>query len=206
VVRKEVVRKEVTVRREETLDAVIAEIERGGIAILRVADIAEAMGVSKTLIFYHFGTKEELVSAAFAHAAERDFAALQEVYARPGDALRRLIAALRLFGPAGKSPGWLLWIDGWSAALRDPELAKLIEKMDQRWVATISSLIEEAAAEGLITCEDPDHAAWHITTLLTGASVQLVVHNRPAKTVMARIIDEFVEVDLQAVKRTRAAS
>jgi AcrR family transcriptional regulator len=203
---KGVVRKEVNVRREEVLDAVITEVERRGIATVRVVDIAKAMGVSKTLIFYHFGTKEELVSAAFAHAAERDFAAMKEVCERRTDPVTRLVTALRLFGPAGKSPGWLLWIDGWSAALREPELAKLIEGMDNRWTNAIAALIQEAVDDGLAICDDPAHAAWHITTLLTGASVQLVVHGRPPRRSMRRIIDEFLTRDLQVTNAKQAAA
>jgi AcrR family transcriptional regulator len=203
---KGVVRKEVNVRREEVLDAVISEVEGRGIATVRVVDIAKAMGVSKTLIFYHFGTKEELVSAAFAHAAERDFAALHDVCERPTDPVTRLVAALRLFGPAGKSPGWLLWIDGWSAALREPALAKLIEDMDHRWTNAIAALIEEAVDAGQATCEDPAHAAWQITTLLTGASVQLVVHGRPPTRSMRRIIDQFIHGDLHVPSTKQAAA
>ena len=84
--------------------------------------MATALGVSPALVFYHFGTKDDLVAEAFAHAAERDLARLEEIAAsehRPVDRLRRM---LRLYGPTGPATGWQLWIDAWALAQREHEI------------------------------------------------------------------------------------
>ena len=49
-----------------TLDFIIAS----GIDRLRATDIAEKLGVSSALIFYHFDTIENLIVRAFEFAAE----------------------------------------------------------------------------------------------------------------------------------------
>ncbi|WP_156301939.1 TetR family transcriptional regulator, partial [Streptomyces sp. e14] len=66
-------------RREELLRAAIEQIEARGVAAVRIADVASVLGVSNALVLYHFSTKEKLVSAAFAHAAEDDLAHLRKL-------------------------------------------------------------------------------------------------------------------------------
>ena len=69
-------RRNVEVRREEILAATVAEVQRGGLAQTRVADVASALGISPALVFYHFETKDRLLAEAFAYAAERDLVRL----------------------------------------------------------------------------------------------------------------------------------
>jgi len=78
------------VRREEILRATVAEVERRGFAGTRVADVATALGVSPALVFYHFESKDSLLSAAFEYAANRDLERLDAAATGPGSALDRL--------------------------------------------------------------------------------------------------------------------
>ena len=109
-------------RREELLRAAIEQIEARGVAAVRIADVAAALGVSNALVLYHFSTKEQLVAAAFAHAAEGDLAHLRKLLGKRTTALRRLRSAVRWYAPTGQAKGWRLWIEGWAAALREPAL------------------------------------------------------------------------------------
>lgn len=170
-----VARKKVELRREEILEATVEQIKQRGIAATRVTDVANALGVSSGLVFYHFAGKDQLLEEAFAYAVRRDLAALDEICARPAPALDRLQAALKLYGPTGKAPGWLLWVDGWAASLRDPGLRQVIRRLDTRWRRAIEQLIAEGADTGEFHCDDPRGAAWRITALLDGLAVQLVV-------------------------------
>ena len=65
-------RRSVDVRRDEILTATVDLIDRVGLAAVRVGDVAAELGISPSLVFYHFGTKDALVAEAFAHAVERD--------------------------------------------------------------------------------------------------------------------------------------
>ena len=60
----------VEVRRDASLAATVEVLDRGGLAATRVADVAAELGVSPSLVFYHFGTKDDLVAEAFAYAVE----------------------------------------------------------------------------------------------------------------------------------------
>ena len=61
-------RRKVDVRREEILDATVEQVERLGLAATRVADVANALDCSTALVFYHFGTHDELVTTGGRYA------------------------------------------------------------------------------------------------------------------------------------------
>jgi AcrR family transcriptional regulator len=164
------------VRREEILRATCREVIARGFASTRVGDVAAALGVSSGLVFYHFTSKENLLGEAFRYAAEEDLERLGATAAGGGSALQRLDRILRLYSPAGSSDAWVLWIDAWSQALRDPELADVSRQLDLRWKQTLAAVIREGIAAGEFACPDPDATAWRLTALLDGLGVQVTVH------------------------------
>ncbi|MFE6332190.1 TetR family transcriptional regulator C-terminal domain-containing protein [Streptomyces sp. NPDC057806] len=167
------VRLSVAERREELLRAAVEQIEARGVAAVRIADVASALGVSNALVLYHFSTKEKLVAAAFAHAAEGDLAHLRKLLGRRTTALRRLRAAVRWYAPTGQAKGWRLWIEGWAAALREPALREVTQALDTQWKAALAEVIAEGVAAGEFRCPDPAGAALRLTALLDGLAVQL---------------------------------
>jgi AcrR family transcriptional regulator len=172
-----VARQKVDVRRDEILRATCDEVAKRGFANTRAADVADALGVSTGLIFYHFESKDALLSAAFAYAAERDLERLDAAATGKGSALRRLGRILTMYGPEGAAAGWALWIDAWASALRSPEMAEVSRQLDVRWKDTVAAVIAQGVASGELTCPDPSGAAWRITALLDGLAVQSTVHD-----------------------------
>ncbi|KUN07042.1 TetR family transcriptional regulator [Streptomyces canus] len=160
-------------RREELLRAAIEQIEARGVAAVRIADVASALGVSNALVLYHFATKEKLVAAAFTYAAEDDLAHLRKLLGRRTSALRRLRAAVRWYAPTGQAKGWRLWIEGWAVALREPALQEVTRDLDRRWKAALAEVIAEGVAAGEFDCPDPQATALRLTALLDGLAVQL---------------------------------
>ncbi|MFE5614033.1 TetR/AcrR family transcriptional regulator [Streptomyces sp. NPDC056470] len=167
------VRLSVAERREELLRAAVEQIEARGVAAVRIADVASALGVSNALVLYHFSTKEKLVAEAFAYAAEGDLAHLRRLLERRTSALRRLRAAVRWYAPTGQAKGWRLWIEGWAACLREPALREVAGALDQQWKAALTRVIGEGAAAGEFPCPDPAAAAWRLTAFLDGLAVQM---------------------------------
>ncbi|MFE9472183.1 TetR family transcriptional regulator C-terminal domain-containing protein [Streptomyces griseofuscus] len=167
------VRLSVAERQGELLRAAVEQIEARGVAAVRIADVAAALGVSNALVLYHFSTKEKLVAAAFAHAAEDDLARLRKLLGRRTTALRRLRAAVRWYAPTGQAKGWRLWIEGWAAALREPALREVTRDLDRRWKAALAEVIAEGVSNGEFSCPDPQAAALRLTALLDGLAVQL---------------------------------
>ncbi|MEU6097050.1 TetR family transcriptional regulator C-terminal domain-containing protein [Streptomyces sp. NPDC047079] len=170
------VRLSVAQRREELLRAAVGQIEARGVAAVRIADVASALGVSNALVLYHFSTKEKLVAEAFAYAAEDDLAHLRKLLGRRSSALRRLRAAVRWYAPTGQAKGWRLWIEGWAAALREPALREVTRDLDRQWKAAITEVVAEGVAAGEFHCPDPAAAALRLTALLDGLAVQMTAY------------------------------
>ncbi|MGW3493508.1 TetR/AcrR family transcriptional regulator [Streptomyces sp. NPDC001020] len=163
-------------RREELLRAAVGQIEARGVAAVRIADVASALGVSNALVLYHFSTKENLVAEAFSYAAEDDLAHLRKLLGRRTSALRRLRSAVRWYAPSGPAKGWRLWIEGWAAALREPAVRDVARDLDRQWKAAITEIVAEGVAAGEFRCPDPAATALRLTALLDGLAVQMTAY------------------------------
>ena len=181
-------RRTVAVRREEILTATVDLLDRVGLASIRVADVAGALGVSPALVFYHFGTKDALVADAFAHAVDRDLRRIDEATTRGADPTDRLRRVLRLYGPTGTAAGWRLWIDAWALAQREPVIRDVLRRLDERWCAVLREVIDEGVAEGTFTCPDPVATVARVSALIDGLSVATLVY----RTVTREQLREWV--------------
>ncbi|MEV0096741.1 TetR/AcrR family transcriptional regulator [Streptomyces sp. NPDC050738] len=199
------VRLSVEERREELLRATVEQIQSRGVAAVRIADVASALGVSNALVLYHYSTKENLVAAAFTYAAEGDLAHLRKLLGRRTSAVRRLRTAVRWYAPTGQAKGWRLWIEGWSVSLREPALRTVTRELDQQWKAALTEVIAEGAAAGEFTCADPSAAAWRLTALLDGLAVQMTSYaGALTKATMLEWTDEALAREL-GLKRAELA-
>ncbi|WP_030688417.1 TetR/AcrR family transcriptional regulator [Streptomyces sp. NRRL B-1347] len=190
------VRLSVAERRVELLTATVEQIEARGVAAVRIADVAASLGVSNALVLYHFSTKDELVAAAFAHAAEGDLARLEKLLRRRTSALRRLRAAVRWYAPTGQAKGWRLWIEGWAAAVREPALREVTRDLDQRWKAALAEVVAQGVAAGEFRCPDPMGAALRLTALLDGLAVQLTAYGAVSRARARAWTDEALAREL----------
>ncbi|MEV5969436.1 TetR family transcriptional regulator C-terminal domain-containing protein [Streptomyces sp. NPDC051921] len=203
------VRLSVEERRAEILRVAVEQIQARGVSNVRIADVASVLGVSSSLVLYHFSTKELLVAEAFTHAAEGDLAQLREILNKPrSSATRRLRAAVRWYAPTGQAKGWRLWIEGWAAALREPALRKVTHELDQQWKAEIAQVVAEGVAAGEFVCEHPSDAAWRLTALLDGLAVQTTSYQGAfsRRTMLEWVDDALVRelgIDHVALKSAR---
>ena len=190
-------RRTAELRREEILTATLEVVESAGLAATRVSDVATALGVSPALVFYHFRTKDDLIAEAFAHAAERDVARLEEIAASEDPPLDRLRRMLRLYGPTGPATGWQLWIDAWALAQREHEIQAVMRRMDQRWCAVLREVVEAGVATAEFHCPDPPAAVTRISALLDGLSVATLVYRSVTRTQLRRWVAEAVARELE---------
>jgi AcrR family transcriptional regulator len=189
-------RQTVAVRREEILLAAIAEVERVGLAAVRVCDVAAALGISTGLVFYHFRTKDELVAEAFTYAVERDLTAMERAATRHGDVLDRIRAVLRSYGPTGSATGWRLWIDGWALAQHEPVIAAHFRTLDDRSRGILRGLVDEGLAVGTLTCTDPGASVRRLLALLDGLSVAAEVHRSVSRKQLRAWVDGAIAAEL----------
>lgn len=174
-------RKSAVSRRIELLDETLNQIRILGVSTVRVSDVANALGVSPALIMYHFDTKDNLLVEALIHATERDLSTLGSLVRAADSPPGRLMAALEWYAPTGEARGWQIWIDAWSAAMRDKTLAKVLTDLQERWIDEIAGAIDEGVRTSLFRTDDSRAAAMRMTALLDGIAVRMVVHNAKFK-------------------------
>lgn len=164
---------QVAARRAELLEAAQRVVLDRGLANTRVADVAAATKVSGGLIHYHFATKDVLLTEMLRSVAEADIENGRRIATGKGTALERLDKLLRHWIPApGEDETWLLWIDAWSAGLREPAIAAISHELDTAWVSLLETIIRDGQEAGEFGGAEPADIAIRIGSLLDGLGVR----------------------------------
>jgi AcrR family transcriptional regulator len=190
------VRQKVEVRREAILRATIEQVERRGMATVRVADVAASLGVSSGLVFYHFATRDALLVEALEYAVDRDLSRLDTALSRSLAAPDRLKRVLSSYGPTGNASSWTLWIDAWATALREPTIRSALTRLDDRWRAALAAAVVEGVDSGAFACPDPRAAVARIGALLDGLSVAVLVYRTVTRGQLRRWVREATAAEL----------
>jgi AcrR family transcriptional regulator len=171
------------VRQAQILEAAVEIIIERGLADTRIADVAERAGASPALVVYHFRTRDRLLAQALVFSDERFYAAVE---GRLGD-IPTATGQLTLLIEASCSPGWpeggqaagadswVLWLDLWARAPRDPEVARSREALDRRWRETIGRIVRDGQAAGEFAPVDADDFALRLAALVDGLAVQVTL-------------------------------
>ncbi|HEY4870002.1 MAG TPA: TetR/AcrR family transcriptional regulator, partial [Candidatus Dormibacteraeota bacterium] len=116
-------------RREEILRSAVQVISRRGHADTRLSHVAERAGVSQALVVYYFRTRESLLAQALAYSDARFYDQAAAEMAKSATATRKLVRLLEMSCTTGNpdhpdQPSWVLWLDLWAVAARNPEVAE----------------------------------------------------------------------------------
>src|SRR5437868_6162907 len=112
-------------RKTAVLEAACRVIADRGADATRFADVAAESGVPVSTLQYYFGSREDLLVAAFRHASSTEIAELEAEVAGIGDPWQQLerILTRSLTGYEPDAPdARRLWIESWHFGLRDPEM------------------------------------------------------------------------------------
>jgi AcrR family transcriptional regulator len=170
-------------RHQEILDAAARVITDRGLAETRISDIAEEAGVSPGLILYYFESKDRLLAEALTFANDQFYLRTsREIRRIPSarDQLRRLIdlSVPGYLPEFSRLDEWALWVEVWVRALRDPEMAKDREVLDQRWRSQLADLIRGGRSRGEFTSTvDADELALRLATLIDGLAIQVIMND-----------------------------
>ena len=179
-------------RKAEILAAAVAVIADRGLVDTRISDVADRVGASPALVMYYFKTKDRLLAEALAYSDERFYretSAQLDGIASCRDRLCRLIeltCASPDTGPEWRDE-WLLWLDMWARAPRDPEVARDRHLLDRRWREAIADIVRRGQASGEFGPADPDDFALQLAAMIDGLSIQVVLKDPDVPP--ARMID-----------------
>jgi AcrR family transcriptional regulator len=164
-------------RREQMLRAALEVIADRGYADTRIADVAERIGISPALVIYYFKTKDQLLTEAIRFLDNLWYADGQRRMAALPTAAERIeeIVAMSCLPEADTEPGtsWTLWLDFWTLAARNPEVAVLRRTDDERWREMVGSVLRYGQESGEFQTVDPDTFAVLLCCLLDGLAIQI---------------------------------
>ena len=165
-------------RRNEILEVTCEVVIERGFAATRIADVSKRLGVSSSLIHYHFDSKEQLLAEAFAHYARKDLAEMEAEIQSAPSAVEQLDRAIQNYVPEGSDDvEWMLWIDGWGEALRNPMMRRISQELDEQSAELLARVITNGVARGEFVCDDPAAAATRLTAVVDGLAVQFAAHD-----------------------------
>lgn len=176
------------ITRARILEAACDLIAADGIDEVRIARVATRAGASTALVHHYFSTREELLEQALIHSFERAgedrFGQSLEREEGATDGLARAISdCLPISGTQERE--WVLWVELWLRAVRDPGLRPVAARLYERYRAWLAGLIRAGIDAGEFSSErDPEAVADLAMALLDGAGIRAMLED-PAMDVEA---------------------
>ncbi len=134
------------------LEAACRVIAERGADATRFADVAAESGVPVSTLQYYFGSREDLLVAAFRHASSAEIAALEAEVAGledPWHQLERIISR-SLTGYEPDAPGGgRLWIESWHFGIRDPEMRADALRDNNAWRRLVADVVRRGTERGV---------------------------------------------------------
>jgi AcrR family transcriptional regulator len=184
-------------RKTAVLAAACQVIAARGAESTRFTDVAAASGVPVSTLQYYFGSREDLLVAAFRHASANELALLAAEVSAASSPWRRieLIVARALAGyRPGSADAGLLWIESWHFAIRDPEMRVDALRDYEGWRALVAEAVRLGASRGdFAPAASPDQVAMLTIALVDGAGIPLVLGD-PGLTVDSATSDVLTAV------------
>jgi AcrR family transcriptional regulator len=153
-------------QQDALLDATVRVIARRGAERTRMLDVAKEVGRSTGTLQHYFGSRDELLAAAFLRVNDEAAAAaraLAETEPEPWPRLQALLGSV--LGPeSGWHAEWALWLEFWAACARDPELRARTAGVYDVWRALLRQTVDDGVAAGAFSPSSPPDAI--VTTLL----------------------------------------
>ena len=197
--------------RERILDSACDLIASDGIDDVRIARVATRAGVSSALVHHYFSTREELLEQALLHsftlAADERFGEDASADADDAGAAAGLAHAIRTSLPEPGHPEreWVLWVELWLRAVRDPALKPVAAGLYARYRAWLAAVIRAGVESGEFTDVDPEATADHAMALLDGLGLRALLGDPQmdlarARHTIAEILGPVLGVDPDSIR------
>lgn len=160
-----------------------------GFDALRFADVSEATGVPVSSLQYAFGTRDDLVREVLRAGVADELARVRAAVDREVDPWRRIERFIRLgisIDDDRRREGWLLWIEYWRAASRDPDLRVESSEISRSWRTLLTTAVEDGVLTGRFRIDgSPEEVGAALVALVDGLSLQVEVGDRRMRSARA---------------------
>ena len=160
------------IRKPQILAAAGEVIVERGIDATRIADVAERAGTSAPAVLYWFESRDQLLAEALTFAEESFYAQLSSRLSERGSASEKLV---ELISSSGAGDDWVLWMELWTRALRDPAMGEARRRLDERWREQIAAIVSEGQRADEFAGPAPERAALELAALIDGLAVQVTL-------------------------------
>ncbi|HJZ36646.1 MAG TPA: TetR/AcrR family transcriptional regulator [Solirubrobacterales bacterium] len=166
--------------RERILEAACDLIAADGIDDVRIARVAMRAGASTALVHHYFSTREELLEQALLHSFEQ---AADDRFAEGSEssnATAALAEAIEDCLPvAGRlERDWVLWVELWLRAAREPGLRPLAASLYGRYHEWLEDVLKRGIDSGEFTAPADLPALTDRTmALLDGLGLRALLHD-----------------------------
>ena len=164
-------------RKTAVLEAACRVIADRGADATRFADVAAESGVPVSTLQYYFGSREDLLVAAFRYASSAEIAALEAEVAAMDDPWEQLerILTRSLTGYEPETPqGGRLWIESWHFGIRDAEMRADALRDNTAWRRLVADVLRRGVARGTFGGRhDPDRVAVLAVAAADGLGIPL---------------------------------
>lgn len=166
-------------RKTAVLEAACRVIADRGADATRFADVAAESGVPVSTLQYYFGSREDMLVAAFRHASAAEIAALEADVAAmsdPWERLERIVtSALTGYSPDAPEAG-RLWIESWHFGIRDPEMRADILADYAAWRRLVADAVRSGIEQGRFgSAQRPEKVAMLAIALVDGMGIPLAL-------------------------------
>jgi AcrR family transcriptional regulator len=166
-------------RRRQILKAAVQVIAENGLCDTGIKDVADRAGTSPALVIYYFGKKDTLLAEALSFADEGFYARTADAVAKMSSARDRLVELVRSSCSVGEAEEdfdeWVLWLDLWARAPRDPDVARDRLALDRRWRTSITEIVRDGQATGEFAPVDAAIFALRLAALMDGLAILVVL-------------------------------
>ena len=167
--------------RERILEAACDLIAADGIDDVRIARVAMKARASTALVHHYFSTREELLEQALLHSFDK---AGDERFAEADGEASNATAALAeaiedcLPVPGRLERDWVLWVELWLRAAREPDLRPLAASLYARYHEWLEDVLKRGIDAGEFTAPADLPALTDRTmALLDGLGLRALLHD-----------------------------
>jgi AcrR family transcriptional regulator len=168
-------------RRGQILRAALAVVVERGMPETRIADVAARAGVSPALVIYYFKTKDRLLTEALRLAEDKWYAeGARRMKELPSAAERlEMVVAMTCLPEEDDEleESWVLWLDLWAAAARQPEVRSVREEFDGRWRDTVRAIVKEGQDASEFLPIDVEDFSVGFCSFLDGLAIQIALED-----------------------------
>jgi AcrR family transcriptional regulator len=137
--------------RSAILVAARAAAAERGFDGLRFVDVSRAASVPVSSLQYAFGSRDALVRELLRAGVEGEVHRLEVAMQqgrRPWDRIERFVRASVSADSATRRDGWVLWIELWRAAIRDPEIQNDYVQVARQWRSPVEAAVRDGVSDG----------------------------------------------------------